>query len=152
MDLFLGVHVQKQYLLKTLLINFLTHFKWTLLERFLRSLLRILVIKSLIDNIFVKRPGLRAYYIKIEKGSKTTFTAPLQFKVNATAAREVILSRQAKVLSDQNINVHQLENAFKTILGNPVAWSMAIRVVEFSSGGYKIRKKCLRINILKGNY
>ena len=29
--------------------------------------------------------------IRIEKGSKTTFTAPLQFKVNATATREVIL-------------------------------------------------------------
>ena len=31
--------------------------------------------------------------------------------------------------------------------------NMAIRVVEFSNGGYKIKKGfCLRINILKGNY
>ena len=59
MDLFLSVHLQKQYLLITLLINLLILFKWTLLERSLRSLLRSLVIKSLIDNIFVERLGLR---------------------------------------------------------------------------------------------
>ena len=58
MDLFLSVHLQKQYLLITLLINLLILFKWTLLERSLRSLLRSLVIKSLIDNIFVERLGL----------------------------------------------------------------------------------------------
>ena len=57
MDLFLTVHLQKQYLLITLLINLLILFKWTLLERSLRSLLRSLVIKSLIDNIFIERLG-----------------------------------------------------------------------------------------------
>ena len=57
MDLFLSVHLQKQYLLITLLINLLILFKWTLLERSLRSLLRSLVIESLIDNIFVERLG-----------------------------------------------------------------------------------------------
>ena len=62
MDLFLSVHLQKQYLLITLLINLLILFKWTLLERSLRSLLRSLVIKSLIDNIFVERLGLRKKY------------------------------------------------------------------------------------------
>ena len=61
MDLFLSVHLQKQYLLITLLINLLILFKWTLLERSLRSLLRSLVIKSLIDNIFIERLGFRAY-------------------------------------------------------------------------------------------
>jgi hypothetical protein len=58
MDMFLSVHLQKQYLLITLLINLIILFKWTLLERSLRSLLRSLVIKSLIDNIFVERLGL----------------------------------------------------------------------------------------------
>ena len=58
MDLFLSVHLQKKYLLITLLINLLILFKWTLLEKSLRSLLRSLVIKSLIDNIFVERLGL----------------------------------------------------------------------------------------------
>ena len=29
---------------------------------------------------------------------------------------------------------------------------LVIRVVGFSSGGYKIGKKCLKINIPKGNY
>ena len=57
MDLFLSGHLQKQYLLITLLIDLLILFKWTLLERFLRSLLQSLVIKSLIDNIFVERLG-----------------------------------------------------------------------------------------------
>ena len=33
--------------------------KWTLLEKSLRSLLRSLVAKSLIDNIFVERLGFR---------------------------------------------------------------------------------------------
>ena len=55
MDLFLSVHLQKKYLLITLLINLLILFIWTLLERSLRSL----VIKSLIDNIFVEGLGLR---------------------------------------------------------------------------------------------
>ena len=59
MDLFLSVHLHKQYLLITLLINLLILFKWTLLERFLGSLLKSLVIKLLIDNIFVERLGLR---------------------------------------------------------------------------------------------
>ena len=61
MDLFLSVHLQEQYLLITLLINLLILFKWTLLERSLRSLLRSLVIKSLIDNIFIERLGFSAY-------------------------------------------------------------------------------------------
>ena len=67
MDLFLSVHLQKQYLLITLLINLLILFKWTLLERSLRSLLRSLVIKSLIDNIFVERLGLirRIYNVRL---------------------------------------------------------------------------------------
>ena len=58
MDLFLSVHLQKRYLLIALLINLLILFKWTLLEKSLRSLLRSLVIKSLIDNICVERLGL----------------------------------------------------------------------------------------------
>ena len=60
MDLFLSVHLQKQYLLITLLINLLLLFKWTLLERSLWSLLRSLLIKALIDNIFVERLGFKA--------------------------------------------------------------------------------------------
>ena len=53
MDLFLSVHLQKQYISVNNFINKLTNtFKWTL-----RSLLRSLVIKSLIDNIFVERLG-----------------------------------------------------------------------------------------------
>ena len=36
-----------------------TTFRWTPLERSLRSLLRSFVLKSLIDNIFVERLGLR---------------------------------------------------------------------------------------------
>ena len=59
MDIFLSVHLQKQYLLITLLINLLILFKWTLLERSQRSLLRSLVVKSLIDNIFIEGLGLR---------------------------------------------------------------------------------------------
>ena len=59
MDLFLSVHLQKQYLLISLLINLLILLKWTLLEKSLGSLLRSLVIKSLIDNISVERLGLR---------------------------------------------------------------------------------------------
>ena len=66
MDLFLSVHLQKQYLLITLLINLLILFKWTLLERSLRSLLRSLVIKSLIDNIFVERLGFKLSGLIIE--------------------------------------------------------------------------------------
>ena len=41
-----------------MLINLLILFKWTLLEKSLRSLLRSLVIKLLIDNIFVEGLGL----------------------------------------------------------------------------------------------
>ena len=52
--------VQKEYLLITSLINLLILFKWTLLEKSLRSLLRSLVIESLIDNIFVERLGFRS--------------------------------------------------------------------------------------------
>ena len=63
MDLFLSIHLQKQYLLITLLINLL--FKWTLLERSLKSLLRSLVIKSLVANIFVERLGFNSCSIKI---------------------------------------------------------------------------------------
>jgi hypothetical protein len=37
--------------------------KWILVERSLRSLLRSLVIKSLIDNTFVERPGFSAFKI-----------------------------------------------------------------------------------------
>ena len=59
MDLFLSVHLQKKYLLITLLLNLLILFKWTLLEKSLGSLLRSLVTKSLIDNIFVERLGFR---------------------------------------------------------------------------------------------
>ena len=51
---------KKNCLLITLLMNLLIIFKWTLLERFLRKLLRSLLIKSLIDNIFIERLGLRA--------------------------------------------------------------------------------------------
>ena len=61
MDLFLSVHLQKKYLLITLLINLLILFKWTLLEKSLRSLLRSLVIKSLIDNIFVEGLGFKLH-------------------------------------------------------------------------------------------
>ena len=42
-----------------MLVNLLILFKWTLLKRSLRSLLKSLVIKSLIDNIFVERLGFR---------------------------------------------------------------------------------------------
>ena len=41
-----------------MLVNLLILSKWTLLERSLRGLLRSLVIKSLIDIIFVERLGL----------------------------------------------------------------------------------------------
>ena len=61
MDLFLSVHLQKQYLLVTLLIDLLILFKWTLLERSLRILLRSLVIKSLTDNIFIERLGFKVH-------------------------------------------------------------------------------------------
>ena len=48
----------KNCLLITLLSNFLVPFKWTPIERSLKSLVRSLVVKLLIDNIFIERLGL----------------------------------------------------------------------------------------------
>ena len=47
-----------------MLVNLLILSKWTLLERSLRSLLRSLAIKSLIDNIFVQRLGFSVVQLK----------------------------------------------------------------------------------------
>ena len=86
MDLFLSVHLQKQYLLITLLINLLILFKWTLLERSLGSLLRSLVIKSLIDNIFVERLGFTVPPISsfIPKKPNLIFSNLVQGLVHST--------------------------------------------------------------------
>ena len=53
-----------------------TTFRWTSLERSLRSLLRSLVVKSLIDNIFVEGLGfseLEFDHLRLQKSDFWTF-------------------------------------------------------------------------------
>ena len=52
------VFLWKNCLLIILLTNFLVPFKWTPLQRSLRSLPKSLLVKLLIDNIFIERLGL----------------------------------------------------------------------------------------------
>ena len=67
-------------LLITLLTNFLVPFKWTPIERSLRSLLRSLAVKLLTDNMFTERLGFNHLFeICLNSSKKFCFLLNLIF-------------------------------------------------------------------------
>ena len=59
------------------------------------------------------------------------------------------MGKQGRVLHPTQ---HRVVSVRECARSQGTLFSMAIRVVEFSIGGYKLIKNCLRINIPKGNY